>query len=452
MIAEARGDRMEDARLEARAFGHQLDLRLMKAQKRSRNRMLALVKGLFGAEEQPSEKTLAGGGLGGQPLPLFCRADQRLQVGLQVFRRFDVHPDRFVGAGATDDDDAKALSVGNGAHRAGRPAGAPVGVGGHGLRRKTEFGQQLAGKAPAGSELVDPLRDGFGHGRGLFREKVFAAFCLEDRRAGHPNVGSQRGRQPGRHRGEFFVCRRSHRSVPPTRTTIVTIVGTPVKPPGVAPRARLGQRQGMLLDEERRLIDLCAAAIGGKWETVRQIRAQAGPGEPNRAWRETILQLHLFAGFPRQVETYGVLQAAGGLGELDPDEQTPATEDRTRGLELFTAVYGSQAERVQDALRAGHPEIERWILGHAYGRVLTRPGLSPRMRELLAVAALSILDQKRQLFSHVRGALRCGATLDEIRQTIEQIDAELAPVTRAAIDEIVNQFEAEPSADAQEAP
>jgi hypothetical protein len=50
-----------------------------------------------------------------------------------------------------------------------------------------------------------------------------------------------------------------------------------------------------------------------------------------------------------------------------------------------------------------HPDLAEWILADGYGRVLSRPGLSIRERELIVVAVLSALRLPKQLESHVRG-------------------------------------------------
>lgn len=176
-----------------------------------------------------------------------------------------------------------------------------------------------------------------------------------------------------------------------------------------------------LTDRDRRLVRLSTAVVIGAWDAVTALRAAAPEGEPDRAWREAVLQAHLFAGFPRVVEALGVLGAAGGLGEPDEDEVRGEPDLPERGAELFDRIYGDHAERVRRFLRAGHPDFADWIAGHAYGRVLTRPGLAPDRRELLAVAALAATDQDRQLASHARGSLRCGATVDEVRASVEAV-------------------------------
>lgn len=178
-----------------------------------------------------------------------------------------------------------------------------------------------------------------------------------------------------------------------------------------------------LSSSDRRLLRLFLACTLGNWDEARRARNEAGPGEPDRRWREALLQVHLFAGIPRQVEAAQVLAQAGGLGALDPDEIEGATvvDPLARGTRLFDRIYADDAESVRSMLARGHPEFERWVLEHAYGRVLSRPGLAPDRRELLAVVALATLGQERQLASHARGALRCGATPGELDAALELV-------------------------------
>jgi alkylhydroperoxidase/carboxymuconolactone decarboxylase family protein YurZ len=182
-----------------------------------------------------------------------------------------------------------------------------------------------------------------------------------------------------------------------------------------------------LTDADRRLLHLMTTIVLGQWDELAELRRAAPAGEPDRAWRETVLQAHLFAGFPRVVEAFGVLGAAGGLGRPEPDELRAEPDLPDRGAELFERIYGDHADRVRRFLHEGHPDFAAWIAGHAYGRVLTRPGLAADRRELLAVAALAATGQDRQLASHARGALRCGATVPEVRGVIEAIAPLIPP-------------------------
>lgn len=169
-----------------------------------------------------------------------------------------------------------------------------------------------------------------------------------------------------------------------------------------------------LTAKDQRLIRLATGIALGNWDEVRRLRHEAPDGEPDRAWREVVLQAHLFAGFPRVVEACEVLSEAGGLGTPEPEEAAPQGDCFDTGRALFERVYDRRAQAVRDTLQAYHPTLERWIEGHAYGRVLGRPGLGADRRELCAVASLAALEQDRQLASHVRGALHCGASAEEV--------------------------------------
>ncbi len=195
-----------------------------------------------------------------------------------------------------------------------------------------------------------------------------------------------------------------------------------ISAPALAGRHRNPQRARMnLTDQQRALTRLFTAAVLGAWEEVRAIRRSASCGEPDRAWREAVLQVHLFAGFPRLVETLGILAEEGGLGDPMPEEVEGDRPDPLRGERLFERIYGDGSERVRAMLASGHPDFAAWVAEHAYARVLARPGLSAARRELLACCALAALAQDRQLASHARGAVRCGATHAELVESLELV-------------------------------
>lgn len=199
---------------------------------------------------------------------------------------------------------------------------------------------------------------------------------------------------------------------------------------------------------DRRLMRLFTAAVLGRFDEVVRVRAHAGPGEPDRRWREAVLQVHVFAGFPRLVETYGALEAAGGLGTPEPDEmrestgaaRPPGDDARSRGLALFERIYRTDASGVLAMLQRQHPDFSAWILEHAYGRVLARTGLAADRRELLAVCALAALGQERQLASHVRGSLRCGATREEIDQALASVADLIEPSRLGSAGRVIERF------------
>ncbi len=188
------------------------------------------------------------------------------------------------------------------------------------------------------------------------------------------------------------------------------------------------------------MIRLFVAIVLGRWELVRGLRLQAPADEPNRAWRETVLQVHLFAGFPRQVEAYEVLAQVGGLGVVQAEEALGVQDQPEAGRELFGQIYGKNSQTVQDRLHGHHQDFGRWIIGHAYGRVLCRPGLDPARRELLAVGALAATGQVRQLASHARGAIHCGASVDQVSEVLDVIEDLVLAEHLIAAREVASKF------------
>jgi len=141
---------------------------------------------------------------------------------------------------------------------------------------------------------------------------------------------------------------------------------------------------------------------------------------------EILLQSHLFAGFPRAIN--GLKIFADLLNAFQIDQGSVHHEEcgedlAGRGRALFGRVYGRNAATVLESLHALHPSYDQWILEDAYGRVLSRPHLSGRIRELCAVAALTACGVKDQLRSHILGAVHLGAAKEEVLASIRSVSA-----------------------------
>jgi 4-carboxymuconolactone decarboxylase len=67
------------------------------------------------------------------------------------------------------------------------------------------------------------------------------------------------------------------------------------------------------------------------------------------------------------------------------------------------------------------PKLAELTDGVLFGDVWERPGLSPRDRSLITVAALVSLYRSDQLASHLRRALDNGVTPDELAEAITHL-------------------------------
>jgi len=176
--------------------------------------------------------------------------------------------------------------------------------------------------------------------------------------------------------------------------------------PGLPPRERL-------------LIVAKAAIWPGDWDELMSCAKTAR----NHDWcrselEETLLQAVLFFGFPRVVTAFEVVQREWPPDHPPSGGTLPADQQAAAGSNLFRAIYGKNTDSVRGMLRGFHAEFEDFVMNAAYGRILTRPALQPRLRELLAVGALAAMDQVPQLVAHGRGAASFGATRTEIEEAV----------------------------------
>jgi len=167
------------------------------------------------------------------------------------------------------------------------------------------------------------------------------------------------------------------------------------------------------------LIDLAAILAAGTEAEMRTALEAAAKSAIDPVWvEELVLQTYLFAGFPRTLNGMRLWRRASNRVAEAPDlEETLETRWTRRGERTCETVYGSLYKRLRANIRSLHPALDSWMID-LYGRVLGRPGLDLKRRELCIVAACAALEQDRQLHSHLHGALNAGATAEEIDDTL----------------------------------
>jgi len=93
-----------------------------------------------------------------------------------------------------------------------------------------------------------------------------------------------------------------------------------------------------------------------------------------------------------------------------------------KGLAIRKSVIG--AEFVDKALASAddfNMPLQELVTEYCWGAVWGREGLSKKTRSLLNIAMLSTLNRPHELKVHVKGAIRNGATKEEIRETLMQV-------------------------------
>ena len=98
------------------------------------------------------------------------------------------------------------------------------------------------------------------------------------------------------------------------------------------------------------------------------------------------------------------------------------SERYQKGLETLAKTTGAAGEAVIDKLNKIHPDLGRFTVEFPYGDIISRPGLDLKTRQMINVAALTVLGHALpQLKVHVQGALNVGWTETEIKEAILQM-------------------------------
>lgn len=96
-------------------------------------------------------------------------------------------------------------------------------------------------------------------------------------------------------------------------------------------------------------------------------------------------------------------------------------QDYENGLELGGRLGGETFAPLVAQLRAIDEALADDLVEHAYGRVLSRPGLELSDRELVIVAALGAQGSLPQLEWHLAAALRIGVPAEALREVLIQL-------------------------------
>lgn len=184
------------------------------------------------------------------------------------------------------------------------------------------------------------------------------------------------------------------------------------------------------------LIRISLCAVTGRLEELGcVIREALARGVSFAAIREALLETYLFAGYPKAINALSALKEATEGTEqaaaVVQGEETALSEDpdelEKRGLGLMELIYGKSLPSLLSNMRELDPDLARWIVQEGYGKVLSRPGLDVKTRELCVIAILKVMDTLPQLEAHVKGAMNAGAGKDEIDTALALAELMRAP-------------------------
>jgi alkylhydroperoxidase/carboxymuconolactone decarboxylase family protein YurZ len=143
---------------------------------------------------------------------------------------------------------------------------------------------------------------------------------------------------------------------------------------------------------------------------------------PRLFFCEVLLQLSLLLGLPSTLDGFELLEKISPSRNKKQKRHLSAYGAHRRGLRTFKRIHGNQTRRVLDRLGKLHHDLPRIVVEDAYGRIVARSGLTIRERELINVVVLALGGYRRQLDSHIRGAIRVGVSRATMRTVVAGLE------------------------------
>lgn len=92
------------------------------------------------------------------------------------------------------------------------------------------------------------------------------------------------------------------------------------------------------------------------------------------------------------------------------------------GMEIRRRVLGDDyVDRAVAKADAFNAEFQQLVTEYCWGKVWARSTLTDRERSLINLGMISALNRSAEFKAHVRGALRNGCSVAEIRDTLLQV-------------------------------
>jgi len=174
------------------------------------------------------------------------------------------------------------------------------------------------------------------------------------------------------------------------------------------------------------------ATVGNRAEALRlHVAGALGCGATKAEIIEVLIQISVYAGFPTALNAFAVVRdvvenppvssKADAVTRTDARQSEKNIVRRDRGLAALAATSSASGEAVVRSFDDIAPEIGRMILEHSYGDIFHRPGISAKIRELTACAALAsrgTVTTETPLRVHINAALTAGASPTEVIETL----------------------------------
>jgi 4-carboxymuconolactone decarboxylase len=171
----------------------------------------------------------------------------------------------------------------------------------------------------------------------------------------------------------------------------------------------------MLSKENNYLVKIASCIAANKLTKLSGLlkRAKTVQISPRKIY-EAVLQTYLFCGFPSTIES---LKAFNNVFNYKTDEYN-VVNIKSSGEKVCRIIYGANYPKLLKNMTSISPDLKNWMIQEGYGKVLSRPYLTLKQRELINVSILSTSYFPVQLLSHLIGAINAGSNAKELKEVI----------------------------------
>ncbi|MFZ1320121.1 MAG: carboxymuconolactone decarboxylase family protein [Ignavibacteria bacterium] len=138
--------------------------------------------------------------------------------------------------------------------------------------------------------------------------------------------------------------------------------------------------------------------------------------EPEKIY-ETILQAHLFCGFPAAIESLKIFNTH--FSDYKPKISKYNTSlFRILGIRNCKLIYKNNFKKLISNITELSLDLKDWMLTDGYGKVMGRKGLNLSEREFINVSVLCTRYYENQLHSHIKGCINLGCNPEDIKNML----------------------------------
>jgi 4-carboxymuconolactone decarboxylase len=181
------------------------------------------------------------------------------------------------------------------------------------------------------------------------------------------------------------------------------------------------------LDRKARQIATVAAltALGNagtqlKWHIAAALNVGVSPQEIV----DTMYVMTVYAGFPAGLNGISAAREVfkGRNITFTPVKADKTRDRRERGMKIMEATSKGSGRAVLSGLADIAPDMADYIIDFSYGDIFSRSGLTPRLKEIAAIAGMTAAGTMRpQLKVHIKAALNVGVSKEEILEVLIQM-------------------------------